>query len=311
MNTNLIEMKLQTIGVEIEMCGITRENAAKLAAEFFGTGRYEYTAIRNGYYTWSAWDTDGREWKFSRDVSIIAPDPEQTELVTPILVYSDIPILQELVRKLRKAGAISRPSKGCGVHIHIGGDGHNAKTLRNLINLMASHEKLLINSIRVAGDRIRRYCRTVEPELVEKVNRIKPKTEEELKSLWYSANRAEYGQTEHYNDSRYHCLNLHSYFNGHGTVEFRLFQFDEPTAERKGGLHAGQLKAFIQLCLGMSRMAKASRNINPTEVQSENPKFAMRTWLNRMGFIGEEFETARLFLTKNLEGDSAFRFNNR
>lgn len=48
-------LKNQTIGVEIEMNHITRERAAKLAADFFGTGRYEFTASRNGYSTWSAW----------------------------------------------------------------------------------------------------------------------------------------------------------------------------------------------------------------------------------------------------------------
>ena len=59
-------MKNQTIGVEIEMNNITREKAARKAAEFFGTGRYGNTAGRNGYYTWSAWDAQGREWKFQR-----------------------------------------------------------------------------------------------------------------------------------------------------------------------------------------------------------------------------------------------------
>ena len=34
------QMKKQTIGVEIEMNNITREKAARLAAEYFGTGRY-------------------------------------------------------------------------------------------------------------------------------------------------------------------------------------------------------------------------------------------------------------------------------
>ncbi len=54
-------MKEQTIGVEIEMNHITRERAAKVAADFFGTSRYENTAHRNGYYTWSTWDSQGRE----------------------------------------------------------------------------------------------------------------------------------------------------------------------------------------------------------------------------------------------------------
>lgn len=68
------EMKKQTIGVEVEMNNIRRDKAAELAAAFFGTGRFENTASRNGYYTWSAWDASGREWKFQKDVSIAGPD---------------------------------------------------------------------------------------------------------------------------------------------------------------------------------------------------------------------------------------------
>ena len=111
-------LKNQTIGVEIEMNHITRERAAKLAADFFGTGRYEFTASRNGYSTWSAWDAQGREWKFQKDVSIAGCDAEKCELVTPILKYEDIEPLQELVRILRKAGAISHAGIGAGVHPH-------------------------------------------------------------------------------------------------------------------------------------------------------------------------------------------------
>ena len=114
------------------------------------------------------------------------------------------------------------------------------------------------------------------------------------------------GRSHHYNDSRYHMLNLHATFTK-GTVEFRLFQFDEPTVERRGGIHAGQLKSYIQLCLALSQMAKDVRTASPKPQQNENPKYAMRTWLLRLGFIGEEFATARDFLTRNLSGDTAFR----
>ena len=103
MARQIAEAKKQTIGVEIEMNGITRSRAAKAAAEFFGTGRYKDTAARNGYCTWSAWDADGREWKFQRDVSIAGPDSEKCELVTPVLTYADIETLQELVRQDRKS----------------------------------------------------------------------------------------------------------------------------------------------------------------------------------------------------------------
>lgn len=161
------EMKKQTIGVEVEMNSIARERAAKLAATFFGTGRYENTAGRNGYSTWSAWDAAGREWKFQKDVSISGPDSEKCELVTPILHYSDIETLQELIRQLRHAGAKSDATRGCGVHIHIGANGHTPQTMRNLANIMASHESLIADALDLDRGRMHRYCRTVDPRFLE------------------------------------------------------------------------------------------------------------------------------------------------
>ena len=306
MRNQVAEMKKQTIGVEVEMNSITRHAAAKLAAEFFGTGRFEDTAYRNGYYTWSAWDVQGREWKFQRDVSIEGPDSEKCEMVTPILTYADMDTLQELVRRLRKAGAKSDYTRGCGVHIHIGAKGHTPQTLRNLANIMASHESLLADALALDHYRMSRYCRTVNPRFIETVNDRKPSTMSDLADIWYSTNNATYGRNQHYNDSRYHMLNLHATFTK-GTIEFRLFQFEAPTAERKNGLHAGQLKSYIQLCLALSQMAKAVKTASPKPQQNDNPKYAMRTWLLRLGFIGEEFATARDLLTRRLAGDAAFR----
>jgi hypothetical protein len=303
----IANLKNQTIGVEVEMNNITREKAAKLAADFFGTGRWENTANRNGYQTWSAWDGEGREWKFQKDVSIAGPDVQKCEMVTPILHYSDIETLQELIRKLRKAGAVSNALQGCGVHIHIGANGHTPQTLRNLANIMASHETLLADALKLDRGRMNRYCRTVNPNFLTNLNKKKPETMAKLADLWYTSQGAGYGRNAHYNDSRYHMLNLHATFTK-GTIEFRLFQFDNPTAERKGGLHAGQLKSYIQLCLALSQMAKQVKTASPKEQQKENPKFAMRTWLMRLGFMGEEFATAREHLTKNLAGDPSFRF---
>ena len=300
------EMKKQTIGVEVEMNSISRRKAAKLAADFFGTGRFQDTAHRNGYCTWSAWDTQGREWKFQRDSSIHGPDDEKCELVTPILTYADMETLQELIRKLRKAGAKSDASRGCGVHIHIGAKGHTPQTLRNLVNIMASHESLLISALNLNRYRVSRYCRTVDPNFLTQVNKKKPTSMADLADVWYTSHGASWGRSQHYNDSRYHMLNLHATFTK-GTVEFRLFQFDEPSDGKQNGLHAGQLKSYIQLCLALSQMAKEVRTASPKPQQNENPKYAMRTWLLRLGFIGDEFKTAREHLTKRLDGDAAFR----
>ena len=300
------EMKKQTIGVEVEMNSIARSKAAKVAADFFGTGRYQDTARRNGYYTWSAWDAQGREWKFQRDVSIAGPDSEKCELVTPVLTYADIETLQELVRQLRHAGAKSDAGRGCGVHIHIGAKGHTPQSLRNLANIMAGHEGLIAEALDLDRGRMSRYCRTVDPRFLEQLNKKKPQTMAALADIWYASHGAGYNRSAHYNDSRYHMLNYHATFTK-ATVEFRLFQFDAPADGKRNGLHAGQLKGYIQFCLLLSQMAKEVKSASPKPQQHENPKYAMRTWLLRLGFIGDEFKTAREVLTRRLSGDASFR----
>ena len=299
-------LKNQTIGVEVEMNEITRRNAAKTAADFFGTRRYENTADRNGYCTWSAWDAQGREWKFQKDVSIHGPDSQKCELVTPILHYEDIDTLQELCRRLRKAGAKSDATRGCGIHIHIGANGHTPQTLRNLANIMASHEALLTDALKLDHWRVSRYCKTVDKRFLKELNAKKPTTMAQLADIWYTSQDENYGRNQHYNGSRYHMLNYHATFTK-CTIEFRLFQFDAPEGDKKNGIHAGQLKAYIQLALALSELAKEVKKASAKPQQTENPKYAMRTWLLRLGFIGEEFETARNFLTRNLTGDTAFR----
>lgn len=252
-------------------------------------------------------DNLGRKWKAERDSSIQATRDKKAELVTPILNYEDIKDLQEIVRSLRRNGAISNPEHGCGVHIHIGADGQTPQTLRNLANLMASHENLIKEALKLDESRVNTYCQMINKDFLTEINRKKPQSMSEFADIWYKKNQADWGRTRHYNPSRYHMLNFHATFTK-GTIEFRLFQFDNPTAERKGGLHAGQLKTYIQLALALVNMATELKTASPKEQQKENSKFAMRTWLVRMGFVGEEFETARLILTKNLDGNNAWRF---
>ena len=308
-------MKNQTFGVEIEMNHITRKNAARLAAQYFGT---EDTVQYDGtvYQIWSCKDTKGRKWQFERDSSIAGPDDQKCEMVTPILKYEDMEMLQELVRRLRKAGAVSNPKQGCGVHIHIGingtdGNNHTPQTLRNLANIMAAHESILISALKLDWGRMSSYCKPVDGRFLADINKKKPKTMADLADVWYQSQGCNYGRNQHYNSSRYHMLNLHATFTK-GTIEFRLFQFDNPGTNLqgkayRGGLHAGQLKSYIQLCLALSQKAKEVKTASPKALITDNPKYAMRCWLLRLGFIGEEFKTARDILTRNLKGNAAWR----
>ena len=83
-----------------------------------------------------------------------------------------------------------------------------------------------------------------------------------------------------------------------GTVEFRLFN---------GTTHAGKIKAYIQLCLAISHQALSQRCASRTKTQSTNEKYTFRTWLLRLGLIGDEFKTARLHLLEHLDGCIAWK----
>lgn len=280
-------MKTQTIGVEIEMTGLTREDAAKIVAAHFGT-----TATRvNAQWSYTE-DNQGREWKITRDASIRIDGGEACELVTPILKWNDIETLQEIIRKLRRAGA--KVNESCGLHVHIGAAGMTATAIRNLVNNVASHEQLLYKALNVHENR-KRYCQPTDERFLRELNARKPATLDELKPIWYGDNR---DHSEHYHSSRYTIVNLHALFTK-GTIEFRIFN---------GTLHAGEVKTAIQLACALVAFAKASTRTLLRTVNIENEKFTMRTWLVRMGLSGEEFKTARHHLIKHLGGNAAWRY---
>ena len=295
-----MEMKDQRFGIEIELTGLSRLRAAQVMAEYFGTP----VSHDGGYYgIYSVLDGQSRRWKVMSDGSITTEKKEgrriipadstySVELVSPICKYEDIETIQEIVRKLRAAGAIANAS--CGIHVHVDASHHNANTLRNITNIMASKEDLIYKALQVNVARERRYCKKVEQSFLEELNRKKPKTLEQVSRIWYNGND---GRHEHYHNSRYHCLNLHSVFQK-GTIEFRLFN---------GTTHAGKIKAYIQLCLAISHQALTQRCASRIKTQSTNEKYTFRTWLLRLGLIGDEFKTARLHLLEHLDGCIAWK----
>lgn len=295
-----MDMKEQRFGIEIEMTGITRKAAADIAAAYFGTiANFDGTY----YNTYSALDSQGRKWNFMSDSSIsaqkksgrqivTASDDYKTEMVSPICRWEDIEKVQELIRKLREAGAIANDS--CGIHVHVDASPFNANTLRNITNIMASKEDLIYKALQVTVARQHRWCKPVEARFLEELNRRKPKTLNEVSRIWYNGGDR---SSVHYDDSRYHCLNLHSVFQK-GTVEFRLFN---------STTHAGKIKAYIQFCLAISAQALNQRCASRQKTQTTNEKYTFRTWLLRLGLIGDEFKTARIHLLEHLDGCIAWR----
>lgn len=296
-------LKNQKFGVEIEMTGITREKAANLVAEILGSTSSRPAA--GCYHTRTIRDAKRRAWKVMRDSSIEpvrndntheSIDEYKVEFVTPPLNYEDIDLLQNIVRKLRKNGATVNNS--CGIHIHVDGANHTPESLKRLVTFFISRQDLIYEALEI-GARESSWCRKVNANILNEMKKHKSLTKDIVESIWYSpANDGYTGSIDHqhYNRTRYHGINLHSYFTK-GTVEFRLFN---------STLHAGKIKAYIQFCLALSAWSIQSNDKavfrSMKDYTDQQKVTIMRNILTRrLGLYGEEFKTCRLWMMTPLK----------
>ena len=289
----------QNFGIEIELTGISRADAANIIAAYFGT---ESFYLGTYYDTYGAKDTKGRTWKCMSDSSIrvesksdrfYAPRSFQCEVVSPILQYEDINNLQEIVRKLRAAGAIANDS--CGIHVHVDGANHTPDSLVRLMNMTVGRQDIIYEALQI-GNRANRWCKKISRDLLAAMKSDTTRSKASIERIWYSDANDHYEggiDHQHYNSTRYHGVNLHAFFTK-GTVEFRLFN---------GTTHAGKIKAYIQFCLAMSAWAiNAKDSYSFRSMDGRDKATAFHDFLTRrLKLKGKEFATCRLHLMAAFE----------
>ncbi|MBQ6164734.1 MAG: amidoligase family protein [Clostridia bacterium] len=298
----MITIQNQNFGVEIELTGITRSDAAKIIAKHYDTQRVE--AGYDYYHSCYAVDTKGRKWRCMSDGSINcqmkhngnivrASGEYSCEVVTPILQYDDLNDLQEIVRKLRAAGAIANSS--CGIHVHVDGANHTPESLTRLLNFAVGRQDLFYEALQI-GDRANHWCHKTNRTLLNAMKHDDQRTKQSAERIWYSLVNDGYTggiSHEHYNATRYHGINLHAFFTK-GTVEFRLFN---------GTTHAGKIKAYVQFCLAMSAWSINCENNNlyfkgiAGYTDEQKAAIMKRVLINRLGLSGPEYKTCRIHLT--------------
>lgn len=299
-------LRNQKFGVEVEFTGITRSMAAKAVRSVVGGS---ISGPRSdAYYTRIIRDDLGRKWKVMRDSSISpirkagheAMDEYRVEFVTPPLHYSDLEILQAIIRKFKEIGGV--PHSSCGIHIHIDGASHTADSLRRMVSFMYSRQDIIYEALGVE-DRKYSWCKPICQELNTAMKSQRDPSKNDIEKIWYSdSNDDYYGGVnhEHYNQTRYHALNLHSFFSK-GTVEFRLFN---------STLHAGRIKAYVQFCLALSAWSIESKGRTIFKSASgyssgKKPTLMYHILTNRLGLYGDEFKTCRYHLMKRLKENAA------
>lgn len=292
-------------GFEIEIYGLGFEGTARAIQTGLANAGIEGTlhsddsnyANRSARGKNACRQADGRVWRAVYDGSLRRN--RAAEVVSPVLTYADMPALQEIIRAIRAAGGKVDSSEG-GMHVHVDGAAFLAKpkAISNLIKLTHQQEDLIRLAVGANSARAH-WARPVDSNFLSALERTRGRSTAAIRRAWYETIAPGSRQADHYNSSRYRGVNLHSLFNGCGTVEFRYFD---------ATLHAGRVKAYIQFCLALAAKSLNARaaSSRKRQVRNGNTKYAFRTFLLRLGLIGDEYKTCRLHLMKNLSGSAAW-----
>lgn len=156
-------------------------------------------------------------------------------------------------------------------------EGHTVISLRNLINMLASKQDLLCAAFGLEQP-------ILERALAEELDPIPIEDVDAFVAIWRDLERGRAAGLK---------LNLAT-----RTLVLQLPK-ENPTRE--------EMTAFRDLAAGMDANAKKLKHTSFKPAQEENPKFAFRTWLTRLGMNGDEFKAARKVLLAKLAGNSSFR----
>lgn len=284
-------------GVEVEVVGATRAVIAKAVAKALGVPQRNIVAERS-YDRRVITGRDGRKWSVCSDASL-SGGAYSGEIVTPILTYADLPVLQAIVAQVAApvdaGGAGARVDSSCGIHIHVDGAHFDGRKVANLIKTVHKQERLIVAALAILPNRYR-YCADIPSSLIAKLEQENPVSREDMARIWYGS---EFIPREHYHHSRYHGVNIHSLFY-RGTVEFRWFN---------STLNPGQVKAYVQfvLALAFRGLTVQSAVAKRRDVRDDNTKFMFRGFLKNLGLVGDEFKTCRQHLLEPLAGPATHR----
>jgi hypothetical protein len=167
------------------------------------------------------------------------------------------------------------PLSGYAVELPM--EGHTAASLRNLINMLASKEKLLDSAFGLTRPIVGR-------RLAEELCKRSVEDVESFQEIW-----SEFGEG--------HCPGFEMNFEKQ-TMAVKLV---------KENMTVEEMTAFLDLTVCMNENARKLKHSSYKPAQDDNPKFALRTWLLRLGMSGDAFKKTRKVLLARLSGSSAFR----
>lgn len=156
-------------------------------------------------------------------------------------------------------------------------EGHTAASLRNLVNMLASKQHLLVSAFGLTEP-------LIDTNLAEDLHQRPMEDMDSFKTAWTDV------ETKR-------SLGLEMNFEKH-ILAIKLLK-DNPTPD--------EMAAFLDLAACMNENARKLKSCSFKPAQEDNPKYALRTWLLRLGMSGDAFKKTRKVLLARLSGSAAFR----
>lgn len=230
--------------MEVETIGLSLERVARTVAPIVGgtlgrqTDPDDPTAV-----FWTVEAPDGRAWKVEDDDSLQVPADERAELVSPVLIETDIEMLARIIDAIRVAGATV--NSHCGVHVHVGATTCTVEHINRAIDALIVLEPIVIERMLGINEHRRQFAGLMSRGFIDQFQEHRPTTFTELWALWGGPGYDEQRRKDRYDVARYKGFNLHSHAF-RGTVEFRYFN---------GTVDPQRIVEYVRLCLGVAEQA--------------------------------------------------------
>lgn len=164
-----------------------------------------------------------------------------------------------------------------GIEVTLPLEGHTGNTLRNLVNMLYSKQHLIMMAFETNEQ-------LMDENFPEDLNEKETSAIDEFKKALDEL--------------------------GVERIPGVAFDFEKETFTIKlaaQNLDSEKIAAFQDLAAFINQNAKKQKRATFKRAQGDNPKYAFRTWLIRLGMNGPEYKTTRKVLLQNLEGSGAFR----
>lgn len=154
---------------------------------------------------------------------------------------------------------------------------HTGITLRNLVNMIYSKQPLIKKAFDITEN-------IIEEDFALGINEAKITQLEDFKEALDNLGEEK-------------CPGIRFDF-GENTITFKFL---------KGKWNVEKIETYSNFVAILNQKAKDLKRVSPKVKPTDNEKYTFRTWLLRLGFIGDEYKQTRKVLLQNLSGNSAFR----